>query len=168
MSPNNITLIKGLMLAPKYIVDIATDGMSALKLIKQHEYDVILLDVMLPKMSGYEVCKKLREDYSLYELPILLMTAKSRADDIVTGFLTGANDYIIKPYDRYEILSRVGTLITLKKAVRDVFTLNNEMLENRKEAIFKLGEVAEKRSKETGNHVKRVSEYSCFLAKIYG
>jgi two-component system sensor histidine kinase ChiS len=79
--------------------------------------DMILLDVMLPRISGYDICKKLRERYSAHELPIIMLTAKNKTSDIVTGLSSGANDYITKPVNRDELIARVQSLISLKESV---------------------------------------------------
>ncbi len=81
--------------------------------------DLVLLDIMMPMMSGYEVARKLRESFSIFELPIMMLTARDQAADIVAGFKAGANDYLSKPFDRHELLARVGTLLTLKEAVNE-------------------------------------------------
>ena len=79
--------------------------------------DMILLDVMLPRVSGYDICRKVRERYSAHELPIIMLTAKNKTSDIVTGLSSGANDYITKPVNRDELIARVQSLISLKESV---------------------------------------------------
>lgn len=92
----------------------ATSGEEALKLVETHAFDLVILDIMMPSMSGYEVCKQLRQTYSLLELPILMLTAKSQVHDKITAFEVGANDYVTTPCDKEELLSRVKTLAQLK------------------------------------------------------
>ncbi len=87
--------------------------------------DLVLLDVMMPKLNGFEFTKILRESKSLYELPILLLTAKIRSSDIVKGLSAGANDYITKPFESSELFARIKTHLMLKKAVEDHHTLNS-------------------------------------------
>jgi putative two-component system response regulator len=123
---------------------------------------------MMPKMSGYDVCRIIRKKYTLYQLPVLMLTAKSQKIDILAGFEAGANDYLIKPIDRQELSARVKTFITLIHSINEVFKLNDEIEDTQREVIITLGEVAEVRSKETGNHVRRVAEYSYVLAKLCG
>jgi two-component system sensor histidine kinase ChiS len=79
--------------------------------------DMILLDVMLPRVSGYDICRKVRERYSAHVLPIIMLTAKNKTSDIVTGLSSGANDYITKPVNRDELIARVQSLISLKESV---------------------------------------------------
>ncbi len=95
------------------------NGPEALELIDNGLLpDLVLLDVMMPRMSGLEVCRRLREKYTLSELPVLLLTAKNRPEDLVAGLAAGANDYLAKPFDRRELLARVNTLLALKEAVK--------------------------------------------------
>ena len=99
---------------------IATSGHEALNIIEERGApDLILLDVMMPQMSGFEVCQIIRKKYSLHELPIVMVTARKRTEDIISGIEAGANDYIVKPFDRQELLARVNNLLMLKRAVRE-------------------------------------------------
>ncbi|AOT72042.1 diguanylate cyclase [Geosporobacter ferrireducens] len=116
-SINIKVLIKQLTLCNYYIVT-ALSGEEALRLIDEVDFDLVILDVMMPKMSGYEVCKKIREKYSLIELPVLMLTANSQLNNICLGFECGTNDYIIKPFEKQELLARIKTLITMKNAVK--------------------------------------------------
>ncbi len=103
-----------------YQVVTATSGPQALALLEEGlAPDLILLDVMLPFVSGYDVCKRIREKYPPHELPVLMLTAKNKAEDIVTGIEAGANDYLTKPVNRSELLARVGSLITIKSSMKE-------------------------------------------------
>ncbi len=96
----------------------ADSGRAALEKVEQHELDVILLDVMMPGLSGYEVCRFIREKSSPSELPIIMLTAKNRVIDIVTGLESGANDYLVKPFDARELSARVANMLELKRAAQ--------------------------------------------------
>jgi len=99
----------------------ATTGQQALELIAQGNVpDLMLLDVMMPQLSGYDVTRKLRETWPLYELPIILVTAKSQVQDLVTGLEAGANDYLVKPVSQSELMARIHTHLTMKNLVHDV------------------------------------------------
>lgn len=101
-----------------YGVTMAGSGMDALEKLKRHgDYSLVILDVMMPEMSGYEVCRKLRQQRTVFELPVLMLTAKTGASDIVMGFEAGANDYLPKPFEPEELLARVRTLTGLKVSV---------------------------------------------------
>ncbi|KNY30612.1 integral membrane sensor hybrid histidine kinase [Pseudobacteroides cellulosolvens ATCC 35603 = DSM 2933] len=147
-----------------YHVSFAESGIEALEILNEREYDLVFLDIMMPKMSGYDVCKKIREKFNLFELPVLMLTAKNQPKDLVAGFEAGANDYVNKPFDKKELLSRTKTLLLLNHSIRDILKLNEEINETQSEMIYTLGEAAEARSRETGYHVKRVAEYSYLLA----
>ena len=92
-----------------YSVDTACDGMEGLNKAVNNYYDIILLDVMMPKMNGFDVCKNLRK--AKPEIPVLLLTAKGTIGDKTQGFDCGADDYLVKPFDIQEVLLRVKALL---------------------------------------------------------
>ncbi|WP_315121720.1 ATP-binding protein [uncultured Clostridium sp.] len=100
-----------------YNVLTAFSGEEALNKIKDNKVDLILLDVMMPGISGIDICKKIREKYSIIELPILISTLRNTNCDLFLGFEAGANDFITKPFEEKEIIGRVRTLIELKKSM---------------------------------------------------
>ena len=100
----------------KHTVITAKNGQEALDLIEKESFDVILLDVMMPGISGIEVLKTLREFYSATDLPIIMATAKSENEDIVEALKLGANDYVTKPLNFPVVLARVGTQLSLKNS----------------------------------------------------
>jgi len=101
-----------------YRVIAVNSGKAALEELGKHsDLSIVVLDVMMPEMSGYEVCRKLRENKSNYELPVLMLTAKATTEDVVLGFESGANDYLPKPFEPEELLARVRTLVGLKASV---------------------------------------------------
>ena len=106
-----------------FIVDIAFDGYTAKKLAMQEEYDIILLDVILPQINGVELCRLLREEK--IDTPILMLSALGSTDDIVAGLKTGADDYLKKPFKFKELLARVNALIRRNKnqTVNPVYTI---------------------------------------------
>jgi len=98
----------------------ASNGGEAFSQIRDSgPFELMLLDIMMPGMSGYDVCSVIRESHSLYELPILFLTAKNQINDIVSALEAGGNDYLSKPFDKRELISRAKNLITLKKAVAE-------------------------------------------------
>jgi diguanylate cyclase (GGDEF)-like protein len=131
--PVNVQVLKNLLSVRNYSVIKAYNGIEALDLFaKEDPFDLILLDVMMPKMSGYEVCQRLRERYSLFELPILMLTAKNQIQDVILGFQSGANDYVQKPFDKDELMARAWTLLSLKRAVTTAIE-NEKQFENEKQ-----------------------------------
>ena len=112
--PINLEVLDNHLTMQGYEVVQAQNGEEALKLIEDDkDFDLILLDIMMPKMSGYEVCEKLREAYLPNELPVVMVTAKTGISDIVQGLDTGANDYLTKPFSKDELLSRIKTHLNL-------------------------------------------------------
>jgi len=111
--PVNIKVVASQLLLEHYKVTTVDNGMDALRKTEECPgFDLMILDIMLPDISGYDVCRLIRERYSLLELPVLMLTARNRPDDILLAFESGANDYLSKPFDRNEMLARVRTLIT--------------------------------------------------------
>ena len=118
--PANRRVMSNVFAREGYDILTAADGKEALRLIRENrKIDIVLLDVMMPGMTGYEVCRRLREEHSLFELPVLLITVRSMPEDLTAGFAAGANDYIVKPFEPREMRARVKTLLALKKAVED-------------------------------------------------
>jgi two-component system sensor histidine kinase/response regulator len=108
-------------------VRIASKGQTALRLIKQHAPDLILLDVYMPEMDGFEVCKAIKEDPDLNSIPIIFLTASNDEESIKRGFELGAQDYVIKPFNISELLARVNTHIALKQQTESLKEANREL-----------------------------------------
>lgn len=114
--PINHQVLKNHLPSSSYHLTAALNGKEALEIIDSGAaFDLILLDVMMPRMSGFEVCQKIRERYLPSELPVIMVTAKDQAADLVQGLETGANDYITKPFSKDEFLARVKTHLSLHK-----------------------------------------------------
>jgi diguanylate cyclase (GGDEF)-like protein/PAS domain S-box-containing protein len=112
---DNLNALHHMLKKIGFDVQTAQDGESALKKANSHNFDLVLLDIVMPHMDGYEVLKNLRIKFSMIELPIIMLTAVSENCDIVKALSLGANDYVIKPYDFSVINSRIRTQISLKK-----------------------------------------------------
>tara|TARA_R110000787_G_scaffold71771_1_gene159763 strand:- start:14817 stop:15959 length:1143 start_codon:yes stop_codon:yes gene_type:complete len=126
----NIQVIANLLSENNYNVDYALNGPDGLSLIKSQNFDLILLDIMMPNMDGYEVCKRIREDETIKEIPVIFLTAKTDIESIKKAFNYGGLDYISKPFNGDELLARVKThveLKTIKEELRNV----NEGLEKK-------------------------------------
>ncbi|KAG2425936.1 hypothetical protein HXX76_013309 [Chlamydomonas incerta] len=117
--PVNQLVIQNLLAPVGYEILQAMDGQEALKVLTEEERlpDVILLDVMMPGMSGYEVCRKLREMYPLSCIPVIMISAKSKEEHIVEGLAAGSNDYVVKPFGRQEILARIAAHLRFRDTV---------------------------------------------------
>ena len=110
-----------------YEVALASSGSEALVRLEQQPFDLVVLDVMMPRTSGYEVCRALRERHSLEELPVIFLTAKNQAPDLVAGLEAGGNDYLAKPIGRDELLARVRTHLELLAVHRRLAAKNDEL-----------------------------------------
>lgn len=105
--------LKKLLELNHYLVDLAYDGENGLKLLKKKDYDLIILDIMLPRMDGFEVAKKIRQKQ--ISTPIIMLTARDAVDDRVKGLNKGADDYLVKPFVFEELLARLRNLIRRKR-----------------------------------------------------
>jgi two-component system sensor histidine kinase ChiS len=114
--PINLQVLANNLSLENYSITQANNGLEALELIENgFQPDLILLDVMMPRMTGYEVSQKIREKFMANELPILMLTAKNQVSDLVEGFTSGANDYLTKPFNKKELLARIKTHLNLLK-----------------------------------------------------
>ncbi|BDQ11409.1 ATP-binding protein [Sediminibacterium sp. TEGAF015] len=112
--PINLQVLSNHLKTNNYKVKTALSGEEALRLIhNEGEPNLIILDVMMPKMSGFEVCRKIRDEYPLSNMPVILLTAKDRISDLTEGFNSGANDYLVKPFSKRELLTRIKTHLSL-------------------------------------------------------
>ncbi len=112
--PRNIQLLGNILRIENQNVEFALTGEEALEWTKSHSFDLILLDIMMPVMDGYEVCKRLKSNSETAEIPIIFLTAKSDEENIIKGFDLGAVDYIVKPFRKRELIARVSTHLELK------------------------------------------------------
>lgn len=175
-TPDNITLLSAL-LKDKYKIKIATNGLKALHIASiDPSPDLILLDVMMPEMDGYETCRRLKDNPQTNQIPIIFLTAKSQVSDEEMGLKLGAVDYISKPVSPPIVLARVATQLNLVRA-RNLLQDQNKSLEGlvkdrtRKLAkmqdaiIMAMASLAETRDNETGNHIRRTQNYVAALAR---
>jgi len=165
----NIDLLNNI-LHDTYRVKAAINGMQALKILeKDPTIDMILLDIMMPGMDGYEVCKRVKADPKLSNIPVIFVTALSEQEDEQKGLDLGAVDYITKPINPAIALSRIKTHLALHNQTRELEKLveirTKELKESRLSIIRQLGRAAEFRDNETGLHVIRMSHYTHLIAK---
>lgn len=119
--PINRRVLVNYLSLRNYRVTEAAGGEEAIRLIRQQgDVDLVLLDIMMPRLSGYQTCKRLREHYQAHELPIILLTARSQMSDLVAGFDAGANDFLTKPVAKEELLARVATHLQLHDMMRNM------------------------------------------------
>jgi putative two-component system response regulator len=169
--PENIDVLNGI-LSEDYNVKVAINGMMALKIAEKLRPDLILLDIMMPGMNGYEVCETLKKNMETQKIPVIFVTAKDQVVDEAQGFEVGAVDYITKPVSPPIVLARVKTHLALydqKRELEGMVKVRTLELDNsRLEIIRRLGRAAEYRDNETGMHVIRMSKYSQLIALEIG
>lgn len=124
--PTNLRVLKSILDNDEYEVQTAQNAIDAIDVLKKNnDIDLVLMDVMMQGMSGYEASRKIREQFSLHDLPILLLTVRNTTEDIEIGFDSGANDFVTKPFVAKELRARVSNLLQMKKSVQEA--LKNEM-----------------------------------------
>ena len=125
----NREALKNLLFLWHYRVTEASGGMEALTLLEdgRHHFDLVLLDIMMPRMSGYEVCERIRETWSSTQLPVIFLTAKGLESDLSSGFASGANDYLTKPFSKEELYARIGIHIQQTRHARELDSKNREL-----------------------------------------
>ena len=169
--PQNLQLLRQI-LKDDYDLIFAKSGEDALAAVISQQPDMILLDVMMPGMSGHEVCRRLKEDPRCSAIPVIFVTAMSEESDEAQGFQLGAVDYITKPVRPSVVRMRVKSHLALSDQQRAcqiaVRKQHRELIETRLHSLQMLGKAAEYKDNETGLHVVRMSHYSALLATAYG
>lgn len=174
-TPTNLMALSTL-LRPDYNVRVANGGERALEIVRgPHPPDLILLDVVMQGMDGFEVCRQLKSDPQTHHIPVIFLTGKTSPEDEKAGLELGAEDYITKPFSAPIVLARVRTHLTLKAAA-DFLKDQNKFLESevtrrlrevsviQDVAMMAMASLAETRDNETGNHIRRTQHYVRALA----
>lgn len=128
-NPKNLQLLGAVLRTKKYQLVVAQNGIQALDSINTVKPDLVLLDIMMPEMDGYETCMRIKDIPDLRKIPIIFLTAKTEKEDIVKGFELGAVDYITKPFNSKELLARVETHLKLKFTKEIILKQKNELME---------------------------------------
>jgi putative two-component system response regulator len=158
---------------------VALNGKKAIEYAMNNPVDLILLDVLMPEMDGYDVCKQLKDNPETHDIPIIFITAMDAPEHKTRGFEMGAVDYITKPFDISEVKARVRTHLTLISAQAELKDQNSmleqkvrertrELEETQIEIINRLGLASEYRDEGTGQHVQRMSQYCRLLGQAAG
>jgi putative two-component system response regulator len=153
---------------------MAENGMQAIEKAKAYQPDVILLDVMMPGMTGFEVCERIRSDPQVAEIPIIILTALDDRDALLTGLKAGADDFISKPFDRFELRARLIGITRLNryhKLVDEREKLqkaHQHLLDAYDATIAGWSHAMDLRDRETEGHSQRVTELTLKLAKAFG
>ncbi|HSW59355.1 MAG TPA: response regulator, partial [bacterium] len=170
-TPQNLKLLEAFLAPAGYEILEAENGETALKIIQTENPDLVLLDVMMPDMDGFEVIRKIRQDEKLQQLPIILVTALKEKEDRIKGIDAGCDDFISKPVDKMELLARVRSLLKVK-AYNDLLSnyrkeLEAEVADRTEElndafkkikaasldTIYRLTMASEYKDEDTGSHV---------------
>ena len=171
-TPDNIDVLAE-VLSPHYQTKIALNGEKALRIAAgESKPDLILLDIMMPGISGYDVCLRLKRNTDTRGIPVIFVTAMNEMEDEKKGLEMGAVDYITKPISPSIVLARVRTHLALYDQTRELERLvalrTAELEKTRSQIIRRLGRAAEFKDNETGNHVIRMSHYSRLMAQASG
>lgn len=126
-TPANIQVLAAALKTQHYQISVATSGLQALEILDRVRPDLILLDVMMPEMDGFETCRRLKASELWSRIPVIFLTAKTEVADIVRGFEVGAVDYVAKPFNTHELLARVNTHLTIDQLQRDLGEKNAEL-----------------------------------------
>lgn len=118
--PANLKVLLSFLQEHDYRVYMVDSGQRALEVLPKIQPNLVLLDVMMPGMNGFEICKKMKEDKGLAAIPVIFMTALDTVADKMTGFSVGGVDYITKPFQQVEVLARINTHITLRKREKEL------------------------------------------------
>ena len=158
-TPANIQAVAGILKSEGYQLTIATSGQQALDILERIRPDLILLDVMMPELDGFETCQRLKASTLWREIPVIFLTARTEVTDIVRGFEVGAVDYVAKPFNAHELLARVKTHLTLDRLNRE----NQRLLLNVLPA-----RIADRLKRQEGIIAERFEDVSVLFADIVG
>jgi adenylate cyclase len=158
-APANIQTLSTILKERGYNINIATNGRQGLEVLERIRPDLILLDIMMPEMDGFETCRRIKGSTAWREIPIIFLTAKTDTADIVRGFELGAVDYVAKPFNAHELLARVNTHLTLDYLHRE----NERLLLNVLPAS-----IANKLKQQVGIIAERFDDASVLFADIVG
>ena len=125
--PANLQVLSLALEQAHYEVLVATSGAAALESVSLHAPDLILLDVRMPDMDGYETCRRLKQDSTMASIPVIFLTAQQGSDDVVAGFRSGGVDFVSKPFEAEEVLARVNTHLKLARLTRELEEQNERM-----------------------------------------
>lgn len=161
------------ILKDEYEIKVATSGKKALELVNTNSPpDLILMDVIMPRMDGFEVCRKLKSSFSTKNIPIIFVTSKEEEIDEKKGFELGAVDYISKPVQPFILLERVKTHLSLHNQKKHLVLLvkeqTEEILTTRLKIIHRLAKAGEYKDNQTGKHVIRMSKYCHLIGESIG
>lgn len=166
-NPKNLQLLGTTLRNEGFQVEFATNGRIALNWVSKKNFDLILLDIMMPELSGYEVCEQIRKIKEYDDVPIIFLTAKTEKESVVYGFKVGAQDYITKPFDTAELLARVRTHLELRYNKLELKNINHnleKLVEERTHELNILNQKLQKANEELRTLDKAKSEFLHIIA----
>lgn len=137
-NPQNLQVLGRLLQEKNYEIEFATNGKAALEWLESQQFDLILLDINMPEMDGFEVCQEIRKNEKLNKVPVIFLSADSDRESILKGFELGAQDYVTKPFDSRELIVRVKTHLSLKNSLEKLESVNRVLEEKVKERTLQL------------------------------
>ena len=158
--PANLRLLESLLLADGHRVSIAANGEEALAAVERERPDLVLLDILMPKIDGYEVCRRLKAEPSTRLIPVVLVTGLTETDSRIRGLQVGADDFMTKPFIVPELRARVASLLRLKRYT--------DALDSAESVILSLAMTIEARDQATEGHCQRLAEYASALGQRLG
>ena len=184
--PQNVKLLEAYLLPHGYKLVKAASGEEALTKLEGNKIDLILLDVMMPDIDGFEVTRRIRQDDKNHLLPIILVTSLRETEDRVRGIEAGCDDFISKPVDKLELLARVRSLLKIKayndlrsnyqkelesevnKRTQELRQASDKLRTASLDTIYRLSMASEYKDQDTGTHIKRMSHYCAAIARRMG
>ena len=160
----NIQVLGSILLKDGYAISFATSGQQALEMVAAEDYDLILLDIMMPELDGFEVCRRIKLMSGKNQIPVIYLTARTQKQDVVEGLSSGAVDYITKPFNSAELRARVNTHLELKQA-RDQIAQQNLQLRSQNEDLEKLNREL-KQAMEKIKTLEGIIPICCMCKKI--
>ena len=189
----NLKLMSAILKSYGYSFETAKDGIEALEKSKESSPDLIFLDIMMPDMDGYEVCRRIKGDSQTQNIPVVMVTSLDDKESRIMGLEAGASDFLTKPIDRTELMLRAKNLLKVKEfedflkdhnklleaevrkvtsqlrhALSDLRSSQIKLKEGYLDTIFKLSIMSEYKDEETATHIRRVGYYSATMAKELG
>ncbi len=143
-NPKNLQVLGKTLEQENYRIEFAIDGKTALEWVENLDFDLILLDIIMPEMDGFEVCKKIRSDPKKKDIPVIFLTSETNKESILKGFELGARDYVTKPFNTKELLARVKTHLELEYSKEQLQLLNRGLEEKVEERTGELRDAIEK------------------------
>lgn len=176
--PENSVVLQSFLSPMGYLIESASDGETALRMVAENPPDVILLDLMMPGMDGFEVCRRLKQDPDTHHIPVIIVTGMSDRDSNVRAVEAGADDFLIKPFDRILLEARIKSsakgkllhdqLIHYKQELeRKVEERTEQVVLTQQVTVFSLAKLAESRDNETGDHLERMRSYARILSEEF-